>query len=91
MSFSYIQSPAFRYVKRKADPYVTSLAEWIESEYQPKDYDLAILGVPLSRSSITLSNAFLHPQKVRELFANFSTYNMEEDVDLSSHVRFRCG
>lgn len=83
MSFSYIQSPAFRYVKRKADPYVTSLAEWIESEYQPKDYDLAILGVPLSRSSITLSNAFLHPQKVRELFANFSTYNMEEDVDLA--------
>ena len=84
MKFTYIQSPALHYVKRKADPFVTSLAEWIETEYQTKHYDLALLGVPLSRSSITLSNAFAHPQKFRELFANFSTYNMEEDVNLVS-------
>ncbi|KAA0544650.1 agmatinase family protein [Bacillus sp. BGMRC 2118] len=45
--------------------------------------DAAILGVPLSRSSISASAASETPDAIRRAWKYFSTYNLDEDVDLS--------
>lgn len=82
-NFNYLHKPMMVYSEGKFDPFVTRLSEWIKQEIEPTvHYDMALIGVPLSRSSITLSNAFAHPQQFRQLWSNFTTYNFEEDIDL---------
>ncbi|WP_096154872.1 formimidoylglutamase [Bacillus sp. FJAT-45066] len=50
----------------------------------------ALIGVPLSKPSISHSGACFTPGTVRKLFQSYSTYVIEEDVDLSesSYVDF---
>lgn len=45
-------------------------------------YDVAILGVPLSRSSISASAASENPDAMRRAWKYFTTYNLDHDVDL---------
>ncbi|MBM6616273.1 agmatinase family protein [Bacillus sp. RD4P76] len=45
--------------------------------------DAVVLGVPLSRSSISASAASETPDAIRRAWKYFSTYNLDEDVDLS--------
>lgn len=64
--------------------------EWIET--LPRDgrsidwsaYDVTILGVPLSRSSISASSASEAPFALRQAWRMFATYNLDEDVDLAT-------
>ncbi|WP_090398812.1 agmatinase family protein [Natribacillus halophilus] len=61
--------------------------EWIENvgESVPdwRDYDVTILGVPLSKSSISTSAASENPEAMREAWKSFGTYNLDEDIDLA--------
>ncbi|MFT9846697.1 agmatinase family protein [Aneurinibacillus sp. REN35] len=64
--------------------------EWIETirseggEEMPWDcYDAVILGVPLSRSSISASAASENPDAMRRAWKYFTTYNLDHDEDLS--------
>lgn len=83
--FQHITQPPFRLSTGKSDPYVTRLSEWIEQTVDPTNrYDFAILGVPLSKSSISFSGAHAHPQQFRQLLSAFTTYNMDEDIELSA-------
>lgn len=82
--FSCLTQPPFRFSQGKGDPYQTRLSEWVEQTYQPGEkYDFAIIGVPLSKSSISFSGAHAHPAQFRQLLQNFTTYNMDEDIDLA--------
>ncbi|QQK79271.1 agmatinase family protein [Salicibibacter cibi] len=61
--------------------------EWIENvgEAAPnwQDFDVTILGVPLSKSSISTSAASENPEMMREAWKSFGTYNLDEDIDLA--------
>lgn len=74
--------PMWQSTRKKTDPYVTNLAEWIEPWPSEGPYDLCLLGVPLSKSSISFSGAHAHPDQFRQLWPSFSTYNWDEDIDL---------
>lgn len=61
--------------------------EWIETigERKPhwEEYDVTILGVPLSKSSISTSAASENPDAMRRAWRAFGTYNLDEEVDLA--------
>lgn len=76
--------PMWQSTRKKTDPYVTNLAEWIEPWTGDGQYDLCLLGVPLSKSSISFSGAHAHPDQFRQLWPSFSTYDWDEDIDLQT-------
>lgn len=82
LSFPKLHPPALQLTGGKTDLYSTNLAEWIRPIGSDKDYDLCLMGVPLSKSSISFSGAHLHPFHFRKLWTSFSTYNWDEDIDL---------
>ncbi|MET0786136.1 MAG: agmatinase family protein [Paenisporosarcina sp.] len=47
--------------------------------------DMVLYGAPISRSSISVSGASLYPMEFRKLWKGFATYNLDEDIDLSSY------
>ncbi|GGF26637.1 formimidoylglutamase [Halobacillus andaensis] len=61
--------------------------EWIETlgDKVPdwSGYDVTLLGVPLSKSSISTSAACENPEVMRRAWKSFETYNLDEDLDLS--------
>lgn len=83
--FNYIKQPPMHYNQEKVDPYVTTLMEWIDQEVQPDiDYDFSFIGIPISKSSISFSGAHLNPESFRQLWSSFTTYSLDDDVDLAS-------
>lgn len=54
--------------------------EWIETigdtEVDWSPYDVTILGVPLSKSSISTSAASENPDAMRQAWKSFGTYNL---------------
>ncbi len=46
--------------------------------------DLVLYGAPISRSSISVSGASLYPHEFRKMWKSFTTYNLDEDIDLSA-------
>lgn len=80
--------PPFRWDQREVNE--PKVHEWIETldvtSVVPPDWsqvDVTILGVPLSRSSISASAASENPDAIRRAWKYFTTYNLEEDVDLT--------
>lgn len=47
--------------------------------------DMVLYGAPISRSSISVSGASLYPMALRQMWKGFSTYNLDQDVNLSSY------
>lgn len=45
--------------------------------------DVALLGAPLSKTSISHSGAFMFPQSVRAALGSFDTYDIDSGIDLS--------
>ncbi|WP_019123299.1 agmatinase family protein [Brevibacillus massiliensis] len=81
--FTFIQKPAMIHTPGKSDPYVTRVSEWIEQDWSWNGtYDLGVVGIPLSKSSISFSGAHSHPAVFRQLWSAFTTYNWDEDIDL---------
>ncbi|TKD70954.1 formimidoylglutamase [Pseudalkalibacillus hwajinpoensis] len=64
-----------------------NVSEWIQTlptsgNYSLEKYDAVLLGVPLSRSSISASAASEAPNAMRSAWKYFSTYQIESNIDL---------
>lgn len=83
-----ISSPSFTW-KRGENPDLSKVQEWIKpitdatEPEESKNADAILFGVPLSRSSISASGASEFPEAFRRSWRSFSTYNLDEDIDLS--------
>ncbi|MFD2370822.1 agmatinase family protein [Brevibacillus sp. GCM10020057] len=87
--YPLLKPPSFAW-DRSAAPAEPKVSEWIETLEpgcaQQTDWptvDVTILGVPLSRSSISASAASENPDALRRAWKYFTTYNLDYDVDLS--------
>lgn len=57
--------------------------QWIQQRpILEQAYDIVLFGVPLSRSSISISGASDFPEAFRRSWKGFSTYNFDYDLDL---------
>ncbi|MFZ3587692.1 formimidoylglutamase [Bacillus sp. DJP31] len=81
-----------QYLKRAGtalfkDTHVTKANEIIENWDQSQIIvGIGLLGVPLSKSSISHSGAYLSPQAIRKCFSSFTTYSIEDDHDLRNYL-----
>ncbi|WP_409252207.1 formimidoylglutamase [Bacillus sp. SCS-153A] len=57
------------------------LSPWVEG----KKGDIALVGAPLSKSSISHSGASLAPEVIRRCLGSYSTFAIEEERELSDH------
>lgn len=88
--YPLLKPPSFAW-DRSASPAEPKVNEWIQTvsaaaadDIDWSEYDAAILGVPLSRSSISASAASENPDAMRRAWKYFTPYNLDHDVDLSS-------
>ncbi|WP_408006967.1 agmatinase family protein [Pseudalkalibacillus sp. A8] len=84
MSEHWLQAPVWSWNNTfQYEP--TYVHHWIqpldENENTP---DMILYGAPISRSSISVSGASLYPAEFRTMWKGFATYNLDEDVDLTS-------
>ncbi|WP_377890921.1 agmatinase family protein [Alkalihalobacillus sp. R86527] len=90
MTYPYplLDRPSLTWTKQTDKTRDIKVHEWIETigETVPdwNDVDVTILGVPLSKSSISTSAASENPDAMRQVWKSFGTYNLDEDVDLAS-------
>ncbi|MGD7044541.1 agmatinase family protein [Jeotgalibacillus proteolyticus] len=70
---------------RKEGSFDGRLHQWIKGmdDWQGENPDVVILGLPLSRSSISVSGASEYAEAFRKGWKGFSTYNLDEEIDLS--------
>ncbi|MCW2585212.1 MAG: Formimidoylglutamase [Frankiales bacterium] len=66
------------------DPLWPRASAWLASGGHPGGPRLAVVGVPLSRTSISPSGAHTTPAAVRAALSRFSTFHAGLDVDLES-------
>ncbi|MGJ7909891.1 agmatinase family protein [Neobacillus sp. LXY-1] len=87
--FPKVNPPSFTWVLPEEGAVVSKVHEWIRplsNESDPersKNADAVIVGVQLSRSSISPSGASEFPDAFRRAWKGFTTYNLDEDCDLS--------
>ena len=91
MTYPYPQlnPPAITWQKRArvSEPKVH---EWIETwdpqghSFDWQNVDVTLLGVPLSRSSISASAASETPHAMRQAWKTFNPYNLDYDIDLTA-------
>lgn len=90
-SFLYpkVNPPSFTWIRPDDGADVLKVHEWIQplrADSDPeksKDADFVVVGVPLSRSSISPSGASEFPEAFRRAWKGFATYNLDEDIDLA--------
>ncbi|MEH7353558.1 agmatinase family protein [Neobacillus drentensis] len=98
-SFLYpkLNPPSFTWVRPDHDADVAKVHEWIQpltydsDPEKSKDADFVVVGVPLSRSSISASGASEFPDAFRRAWKGFTTYNLDEDIDLSEMTAIDAG
>ncbi|QHW29700.1 formimidoylglutamase [Paenibacillus rhizovicinus] len=66
------------------DRFETKVAHWIRRWDGAEQLLAGIVGVPLSKSSISVSGASTAPAAIRAAFNSFTTYSMEYGVDLQA-------
>ncbi|MEH7417608.1 agmatinase family protein [Neobacillus drentensis] len=98
-SFLYpkLNPPSFIWVKSEETTEVTKIHEWIRplttdsNPEQTRNSDIVVVGVPLSRSSISPSGASEFPDAFRRAWKGFTTYNVDEDLDLAEMTALDVG
>jgi formiminoglutamase len=95
--YSKLNPPSFTWVRPDQGAEVTKVHEWIQpltastNRGKSKEADFVIVGVPLSRSSISPSGASDFPDAFRRAWRGFTTYSLDEDIDLSEMTAFDAG
>jgi len=70
------------------DRYETKIAQWLTPWDGEDAVEIGFIGVPLSKTSISVSAASMTPNALRELFTAATTYSIDYDVDLQQlHAR----
>ena len=64
------------------------VADWIRPYQSDEPFDVALLGAPLSKTSISHSAAFRLPDSVRAQFQTFTPFSVHHSLDLSERLRF---
>lgn len=84
MSEHFLQVPewSWNHPVKDEPAYVHHWVKPLHEMEQPPD--LILYGAPISRSSISVSGASLYPSEFRRMWKGFATYNLDEDVDLST-------
>jgi formiminoglutamase len=98
-SFLYpkLNPPSFTWVRPEVGAGTAKVHEWIEpltaasDPEKSKGTDFVFVGVPLSRSSISASGASEFPDAFRRAWKGFTTYNLDEDIDLSEMTAVDAG
>ncbi|WP_066253727.1 agmatinase family protein [Neobacillus drentensis] len=98
-SFLYpkLNPPSFTWVRPDEGAEVAKVHEWIQplsassDPEKSKDADFVVVGVPLSRSSISASGASEFPDAFRRAWKGFTTYNLDEEIDLSEMTALDVG
>jgi formiminoglutamase len=83
--FPKINPSSFTWVRPEGGV-ISKVHEWIEplTDYEKnKDAEVVVVGVPLSRSSISASGASDFPDAFRRAWKGFTTYNLDHDIDLA--------
>ena len=80
----FVESPGSRF-RDHLDPKV---ADWLVPFQADAAFDVAFLGAPLSKTSISHSAAFRLPDAVRSAFAAMSPYNVNHRLDLADKLGF---
>ncbi len=84
--YPLLNPPNFKWRKSEeiAEPKVNEWIKTLNEDEAPdwSQYDVTLLGIPLSRSSISASAASENPDAIRRAWKSFSTYNIDYDVDL---------
>ncbi len=89
MSYPYpqLKPPSFRWSPAQgSEPKVNEWIRTLSGEEQKVDFssvDVTILGIPLSRSSISASAASETPEAMRQAWKSFNPYHLEYDADLT--------
>ena len=66
------------------DPLWPRALDWLSRGSRSEGARLGVVGVPLSRTSISASSAHTNPAAVRAALGRFSTYSAELEVDLET-------
>ena len=64
------------------DQFETKVSQWLTPWEGEEKVQIGFIGVPLSKTSISISGASMTPNALRELFANVTTYSIDHGVDL---------
>ncbi|MBP1995176.1 agmatinase family protein [Paenibacillus eucommiae] len=81
--YDYINPPGLIYRGKSADRLDLKMNQLIAEYTADQRYEVCLLGVPLSRSSISASAASENPNAIRSVWQSFAAYNIDYDVDLS--------
>lgn len=80
--YRWVDRPTLMWDPKK-DVKEPKVNEWIRVfNEETKNPDVVLLGVPLSRSSISASAASENPDAFRRAWKYFQTYNLDYDIDL---------
>ncbi len=63
------------------------VSDWVKPYEVSSSFDVAILGAPLSKTSISHSAAFRLPDSIRSSFQSMTPYNLNHRIDLSERLR----
>lgn len=82
MKQDWLQQPDWSWNVGKGE--ATHVHQWVRPLDEMKSKpNLILYGAPLSRSSISVSGASLYPNEFRKMWKGFTTYNLDEALDLS--------
>lgn len=81
--YHYLQAPEVMYRGKTPERSEMKVHQLIQQYAPGQPAAIGLIGIPLSRSSISPSAASENPNAIRNIWKSFSTYNIDFDIDLS--------
>ncbi|PLS14781.1 formimidoylglutamase [Bacillus sp. M6-12] len=81
-SLTYIEPPQLITKTKSVDSMDMKMTQIIKSYNPGVSFDVGLIGAPLSRSSISVSGASETPNAIRSVWKNFTTYNIDYDINI---------